>query len=523
MKTPPATDFPVHLALITAVAAIALVASAVLAGAPPPAASGRTSSAVYYVATDGDDDFGDGSAGDPWATIAGALGSVPDGSTILVKPGTYYGQQQLNGIFPQGVVVRSEVPYRAVLRNNSSQVVTCFYGQGITLEGFDIAHEGPGAAPLVVQIQDLIDGTDYVRRIVLRNNVFHDSYNNDLVKINNGAGEITVEGNVFYNQQGSDEHIDVNSATDVVIQDNIFFNDFAGSGRTNANDTSSFIVIKDSDGVGGRVEGSERITVRRNVFLGWEGSTGCNFVLVGEDGQAYYEARDVVVENNLMLGHTANVMRAAFGVKGGRDVTFRNNTVVGDLPSLAYAMRLNTEGANPNNLNISFYNNIWSDPFGNMGSTGIGSANDFSDTPPAETDSFALDHNLYYNGGFAIPTDEAELINYTDDVNRTVGDPELGTQTAVVRPRWNSVSGQFADGSATIAEAFARLVSLYGTPAVTSPAVNAGTSSQAPSEDILGHPRSDGQPDVGALEVGLIFADGFESGNTSAWSSAASR
>jgi hypothetical protein len=30
-------------------------------------------------------------------------------------------------------------------------------------------------------------------------------------------------------------------------RDNIFMNDFAGSGRTNGNDTSSFIVIKDSN------------------------------------------------------------------------------------------------------------------------------------------------------------------------------------------------------------------------------------------------------------------------------------
>ena len=53
---------------------------------------------------------------------------------------------------------------------------------------------------------------------------------------------------MFYNQWGSDEHIDVNSVTDVLIRDNVFFNDFAGSGRANPNNTSSYIVIKDSDG-----------------------------------------------------------------------------------------------------------------------------------------------------------------------------------------------------------------------------------------------------------------------------------
>ena len=86
--------------------------------------------------------------------------------------------------------------------------------------------------------------------------MLHDSHDNDILKINNGASQITVESNVFYNQAGSDEHIDINSVTDVVVQDNVFFNDFAGSGRANANDTSCFVVIKDSNGTDDTILGS---------------------------------------------------------------------------------------------------------------------------------------------------------------------------------------------------------------------------------------------------------------------------
>ena len=462
-------------------------------------------SGTYFVATDGDDLAGDGSSGDPWETITHALDTVPDDSLILVRPGLYSGRVQLRGTFTQGVLVRSEIPYQAQLRHTNT-VVTCFYGQGITLEGFDIAHSGPGAGALVIQIQDLIGpagGSDFVSRIVLRNNVLHDSYNNDILKINNGAGQITVEGNLFYNQTGADEHIDINSVENVVVQDNIFFNDFAGSGRTNSNDTSSYIVVKDSNGTDDTNLGSKDISILRNIFLHWEGSTGSNFVLVGEDGKNYFEADGVLIENNLMLGDSGNVMRAPFGVKGGKDVTFRHNTIVGDLPSMAFAMRLNQEGLNPPNENILFYGNIWSDPAGTMGATSPSGSNDFSDTPIGETVSFALDGNLYWNGGAALPYDAGELINTTDDAHALIVNPLLLDGSAIVLPRWMPGLGEFADGSGLISEAFVRLVMSYGWLGEGSAAIDAADPVHAPLEDILGRLRPVGfTSDLGAVEAG---------------------
>ena len=470
------------------------------------------SAATFWVATDGDDTLGDGSEGNPWATIEHAVDTVPDDSEIVVEAGTYNGRIRLDAQFANGIVVRSLTPYQALLRHTST-VVTVYTGQGITLDGFDIAHTGPGAGGLVIQVQDLIgnagpsDGA--VSRIVIRNNVIHDSWNNDLLKVNNGATDVLIEGNMFYNQTGSDEHIDVNSVQGVTIQDNVFFNDFAGSGRVNDNSTSSFIVIKDSNADDDEFLGALDIEVRRNVFLNWQGNTGANFVLTGEDSQPFFEADGVLVENNLMLGNSPEVMRAAFGVKGCRDIIFRHNTVVGDLPSLAFAMRLNTEGPNPANELIDLRANVWTDPSGTM--------DDFSDTPFGETTSFTLARNLYWNGGAAVPQNPAgDLVNPDDDAEAIFADPQLPSQAGLVLPR--RTGNTFADGSDSIREAFVRLVDLYGRPPLGSPLDAAADPAHAPADDVLGHPRSASAPWLGAVEGNVVFADGFETGDTARWS-----
>lgn len=485
---------------------------AALCAAPLPAVT-------YWVATDGSDATGDGSQLAPWATITHALDHVPDESLVLVEAGTYTGRIRIRGAFATGVTVRSEVPYRARLRNDGP-VITAYPDpegcEGISIEGFDIAHDGDGSLPLVVHVDG--GGDDSVHRITFRNNVIHDSWDNDLLKINHAATRVLVEGNMFYNQTGSDEHIDVNGVEDAVIQDNVFFNDFEGSGRSNGNDTSSFIVVKDSNQGSDLFTGSRRITIRRNVFLNWQGSSGSNFVLLGEDGHPIYEAREVLIENNLMLGNAGNVQRAAFGVKGGRDIVFRHNTVSGDLPALAFAMRLNTEGSNPANDEIFFWNNVWSDPTGSMGA-GASGPDDFSDTPPGETLDFEIRSNLYWNGGEAVPEDPGELVNYTDDPAAILGDPVLAGQAGLVLPRWDQDSGLFADGSSSIRGAFLRLVGLYGFTAPGSAAQDLADPSLAASEDILGNPRPE-QPDLGAWEHEIVFGDGFESGDLSRWSGA---
>jgi len=459
---------------------------------------------IFYVATDGEDVIGNGTLAQPWASITFALDQVSDGSVIRVRPGLYEGRIRIRGVFATGVRVESEVPYLARLRHNATVITAFENAQGITLSGFDVAHDGPGASGLVLQIQDS-NADQSVRNLIVENNILHDSFNNDILKINNGATDILVRGNLFYNQQGSDEHIDINSVERVDVVDNVFFNDFAASGRTNNNDTSSYIVIKDSNGSDDAFTGSRSVSVRRNIFFSWEGSAGANFVLCGEDGQPFFEAEDIAVENNLLIGNSNNVMRAPFGVKGCRDVSFRANTISGNLPANAYAMRLNREGANLQLQNIEFYNNIWSDPSGSM--------NDFSDTPPSDTASFVLNNNGYWNGGAVLPENAGDLINPSDDNASIVDDFGLPALDGLSNPFWQPVSQTFNGGYTSIREAFVDIAVRFGQLSSDSSAIDQANASQMPDNDLLGQPR-DSLPDIGALERqngDLVFLDGFES------------
>jgi uncharacterized protein (TIGR03437 family) len=451
------------------------------------AATAGARGGVYYVAPEGSDATGDGSAARPWGTLTHAAASIPDdGSTVIVRDGVYRGRVRLSRRFSRRAVFRAEHPYRARLENSApdERVVTIFGAANIELAGFEITRPGPEAdAAVVVQIQQA--GGFPAEEIVLRDNIIHDSFNNDLVKVNNVARRILIEGNVLFNQQGHDEHIDVNGVTDVTIRDNIFFNDFAGSGRPDAADTGSFIVIKNSAGL----PENRGIRVQRNIFLNWEGSPGSYFVLVGEDGQPFHEAEDVLIENNLMIGNSRKPMRAPFGVKGARDVVFRHNTVVGDLPANAFAMRLNREGRNPVNERIWFFANVWADPAGTM--------EDFSDGDRTETRDARLDNNLYWNGGRPLPAD-GDVLNPGDDARRVIGDPKLPPQNGLVLPRWTGT--RFRSGTRTIREEFERLVMLYGAPGPSSAVIGRGDPAQAPEDDILGRPR-DAAPDLGCFEV----------------------
>ena len=449
---------------------------------------------IYWVAPSPvGSDKNPGTETEPWATLEHASASVPDDRCIVwFQDGTYTGDNRVKRRFETYTRFAAIHPYQVIFQH-SGPVVSISGGSRVILEGFIFQHSGPDATPLVVQVYR--SDEFWSEHIIFRNNIFRDSYNSDLLKIYNGARFVTVRNNVFYNQGASDQHIDVNSVTDVTIQDNLFFNDYAASGRPLEADAKHYIVIKDSNENDDGMLGAERITVQRNIFLNWQGNSGETFLQVGNDGKPYFEARNVSIQNNLFLGNSSIPIGAAFGISGAKDVEFINNTISGDLPSDAYAARIVTKEMNPKNENITFCNNIWSDPTGTMGITTEAGNNGFSEGKHETSLNLLLDSNLYWNGGQPIP--EGDLLSpLRDDRNRRVVNPQLETDfTDMVLPVWEGTT--FRSGALQIREEFLRLAEKYASLKQTSPALRSGNLTCASKYDIFREPR-DLVPSFGA-------------------------
>ena len=451
---------------------------AILSLSSGPAARVEDGTCTFWVAPPPlGSDANPGTQARPWASLEHAGKTVPDaGCTVWINDGVYNGESQIKRRFTAYTFFKAVHPYKAIFQN-LGPALTIKGARRVVVQGLVFQHSGPGATPLVVQVER--SSTVWAEYIILRDNIFRNSYNNDLLKVYDGARFVTVQNNLFYNQGSGEQHMDVNSVSDVRIQENVFFNDFAGSVRPVLNDTKHYIVIKDSNGADDGLIGSLRITVQRNIFMNWQGDPGEAFLQVGNDGKPYYEARQVMVQNNLFLGNSPNPMTDPFGVSGAANVTFRNNTVSGDLPSSAYATRIVIKGSNPKNSNILFCNNIWSDPTGTM--------NNFSDGDRASTTNLVLNHNLYWNGGKAIPAGDvfSPLVN---DRTRRVANPKLAASFAgLLLPEWNG--SKFPSGNLRIRSEFLRLARAYASVPSTSPAVWKADPACAPKTDILGKPR----------------------------------
>ncbi len=436
---------------------------------PPPG-----SALEFYVSTTGDDS-NDGSAGAPWATISHALDQVPAAgdATIWVAPGTY-GAVDASTDYATDVRVVATIPYRAHITSPQNPVLD-IGSENVSFEGFEISGQATASDS---------SGMIYLYRAhgsSLRNNVMHDSYDNDLMRVLR-SDDVVIAGNILYNTGPGEHTIDVNGGSQrTIIEDNIFFSDLAGSGRSGSSDALAFIVVKFSGGD----QTTGQTVIRRNVFTHYEGRHQA--LKIGADGESYFEAVDVTIENNLfhLVGPPVD---GAFEVVDAQGVTFRANTFVGDDTDDPFAGWVGTRDGSPPSEDVDFWGNIFASPSGNM-------QDGLIESPAALVTSGAISHNLYWNGGQPIPEIAGDRFNYTNDADRVVADPDIPVQP-VTLPRWTGTG--FAGGYDTIRAAFVGYVDTHATPRGPSPAADVGYPG-APAVDILGNPRS-GASDLGAVE-----------------------
>ena len=483
------------------------------------AVAGPVRAADYYVATDGSNTTGDGSIGAPWATLGFAVNSgIPaaGGHTVIVRDGEYNGANYISRGFENPVIVRAEHPYMARLSNleydtsggivDGSEALQVYVrgAANLTIEGFVFSNLDPVHACAddgSERSADLVHFQD-VTHLTFRNNIVFGNNApgtcNDMVKINRGSDayyprEIHITGNVFYDHPAGSgvDLIDSVRPGELDITGNIFF----------VRDTDiyaqSFITIKREVTEAGmpdwaRPPRDPRHVVARNVFLNWGGKGDQAFLQFGEDGVSDHEITHALVENNLFIGNSPDMIAGAMQFKGVFDVVVRANTVVGDLPGSSYGFRIGTEGSNPTVGDIFIRNNVFCDPTGTMGTRFVNTYGD------VDVSSFVLDNNLFWNDGGALPTEEPPVPG--SDANRIEDDPLLETDHGtVVLPVWDASAGTFLSGSTTVRQEFVRLVELYGSIPETSPAVGAADAAHMPADDILGRTR-DPDPDVGAYE-----------------------
>jgi hypothetical protein len=368
--------------------------------------------ATYYVATNGaDTEATDGSIDKPFLTVGYAVKTLyavshSGGFQIIVRDGTYtslfsYVNNYDNGFwFDNFILIKAENEHKAkVLGENKAVWVR--YSKNIIFSGFEITGNPTKTS------QEYVVHIEVAENIVLENNVIHDSYNNDLIKINERANGIELRNNVIYNP-GNYNHIDVNSVYHITMEGNIFF--VKADGANAAKTTAQWIVVKSSysgpysstkieeyyaadgkDPQGGSWTNGEwwvpkngwtenisaatlnpdnrkpetlnlpyeapthDVTIRKNVFMNWLGASDQSFIVLGEDQKAFAETTNTTVSDNLFInnrtldiatgdGNFVKRMSGVMTIKSAKNTVVDGNTVTGFIQHSWHSVNSTNDG-----------------------------------------------------------------------------------------------------------------------------------------------------------------------------------
>jgi hypothetical protein len=458
---------------------------------------------TYYIAPDGNDSAGDGSRDKPWLTLAKAVQTVPDdGSTIIVKDGLYAGFFMPVRAFTTPCTIKAEHPYKARFtgRDGSNRAMYIEKLSMAVFDGLQIVGNGAEQGDYLVQI-----ASEDAHHLVFQNCIFHDSYKNDLLKVNHFCNCIRFSNCLFFNpnNHGGDELFDINTVKNIIVEDSILFNDYTGSGREEKNRSHSFVVIKNSED---KPDVTQYVTFRRNIFLNWSGLPDQAYLLLGEDDKNFFQASDILIENNLFLHNQTVRTVGTFLFKGGlRNVTVRANTVtgepfrVGEGAFATFAVAFWKQG--PPQENILFINNVFCNNAGSTLRFSAGKKEYFAE------DGFRAVNNVYWNGKRKFTAKPEDVFKPEADSQAIETSPKLPD----VPQKWTADTAPWAAflfdrqsnefSQSTIREVFEAIVRQYAVPAGGSSAIGAAAANDMPEDDILGHQRSKTKPDIGCYET----------------------
>jgi hypothetical protein len=426
---------------------------------------GSGSGHTYYVATNGNDS-NNGSATAPFATLQQAMMSLQPGDTLNVEPGSYAGfvvgwdsvpassgdlYGTIDGTANAPITIQADpnaAPGSVIINTRANEV-----RYGIDLEpgcdyvhliGFTIADSGGittssdrgGGIKIVGNNDQAINNT--VSNIVYGFGIIADNANNVLLQNN------TVTGT---GSQGNDNYghgIYLSGSLDgAVVQGNVIHN----------NDLIGIHINGDvSEGGVGLVT---HALIEDNLIYN-NGQNGIN-----ADG-----LQSSVIENNLIYGYQdyGIALYQIDASAGSKNNVIVNNTIVSTVSGAGAAVRI-LDGGTGNTI----LNNI-----------------------------------LLGGGGIALRISNDSLSglvsNYNIGASSSYFQSEDSGSTETLA-QWRTQSGQDANSvTATAAQLFANATGNNYHLAAGSPAINAGTNTDAPATDILGTPRPSGQIDIGAYQ-----------------------
>ena len=156
----------------------------------------------YYVATTGSDSKGDGSASNPWATIAHADSIAQPGWTVHVAPGTYTGNLDTthSGSASLRITFISDTKWGAVLKPSSSSDHWNNGGSYVTIQDFEFDGTGSDSSDAIAAWPLNGQHDQWVIGNKLHDYAGNCNHTGDAVITTTGGGvsNAVIEGNLIY-------------------------------------------------------------------------------------------------------------------------------------------------------------------------------------------------------------------------------------------------------------------------------------------------------------------------------------